>query len=130
MQKKQKTSASSLQPISKNKKVSNAKSVNEQAVPGKIYSIRLTGQYKRSSKRCRKRGCNESLLAKVVDILARGGQLPPKFLKHPLGGMYKGCWECHISDNWLLVWMQDDIRRVIILTDIGTHSELFDKKRR
>ena len=66
----------------------------------------------------------------MVDILAGGGQLPLKFLKHPLAGMYKGCWECHISDDWLLIWEQDNVRRVINLVDVGTHSELFDKNRR
>ena len=124
------TLVKTLRSNTKNEKVGNPHIVNQQLESAQKYSIRQTGQYKRSAKRCKKRGYNERQLAKVVDILAGGGQLPLKLLKHPLGGMYKGCWECHISDNWLLVWKQDDVRRVIILVNVGTHSELFDKNRR
>lgn len=124
MKKKEKVSVELLQTASKNQKVSNQQPVSE-----KKFSLRLTGQYKRSLKRCRKRGCNERV-EKVVDILAGGGQLPVKFLMHPLGGMYKGCWECHVSDDLLLVWKQDEVGRVITLIDIDSHSALFDKNRR
>ena len=130
MKRKEKTSASSLQPISKKQKMSNAQSGNQQVMLSKLYSICLTGQYKCSLKRCIKRGCDERLLAKVIDILTGGGQLPLKFLKHPLGGMYKGCWECHVSCDLLLVWRQDEEERVITLIALCTHSELFDKQRR
>ena len=125
MKQKEKTSKELLQASCKNQKEGN-----QQSMPSKKYSLQLTGQFKHSSRLCKKRGCNERQLAKVVDILAGGGQLPLKFLKHPLSGMYNGCWECHISGDWLLVWKQDDVRRVIILVNIGTHSELFDKNRR
>ena len=130
MKQKEKTSVSSLHTISKNPKVSNAQSANQQPVPDKICSVRETGQYKRSLRRCRKRGCSESNLSKVIDILAGSGQLPPKDLKHSLGGLYKGCWECHITDDCLLIWKEFDNGKEIILIDIGRHSELFDKQRR
>lgn len=130
MKQKGKISASSLQTTSKNQKVSNAQSANQQAMSGKMYSIRLSGQYKRSLRRCRKRGCSENNLSKVIDFLAGSGQLPPKYLKHSLGGKYKGFLECHVADDWLLIWKQYDKKKMIILVDIGRHSELFDKQRR
>lgn len=124
MEQKVKSSASSLQ------KEGNPQDSKQQPVPGKKYSLRLTGKYKRSLRRCRKRGCSESNLSKVIDFLAGSGQLPPKYLKHSLGGLFKNYLECHISDNLLLIWKQDNDRQMITLVDIGTHSELFDKNRR
>jgi len=114
----------------KKEKRVNSHSVNQQLVSAKKYSIRLTGQYKCSAERCRKRGYNEGKLENVVDILAGGGQLPPKFLKHPLHGLFKGSQECHISDDLLLVWRRDVKKRKIILIALGTHCELFNKQRR
>ena len=130
MKKKEKTTASSLQAISKNQKVGNAQSANHQTVPGKIYSVRETGRFKRSLRRCRKRGYSENNLSKVIDFLAGSGQLPQKFLKHSLGGLFNRHLECHLSNDLLLVWEQDNDRQLITLVDIGTHSELFDKNRR
>lgn len=129
MKKKVRTSAEPLRSISKKEKVGKSQSANhQQPVSVKKYSIRQTGQYRRSAKQSIKRGCSEIGLAKVVDLLASGGQLPPEFLKHRLQGKYNGCWECHLSFDWLLIWKQDDKHREITLLALGTHSELFDKK--
>ena len=130
MKQKGKISADSLQTTSRNKKVSNAQSANQQTVPGKIYSVRETSRYKRSSKQYKRRGSCERQLTIVIDILASGGMLPSKYLKHHLGGPYKGCLECHIFNDLLLIWKRDKEKRVIILIALGTHSELFDKDRR
>jgi hypothetical protein len=83
MKKKEKTSARFLQTTSKNQKVGNAQSANQQALPSKMYSIRLLGQYKRSSKRCIRRGCNGRYLEIVNDILDSGGTLTPKYFIYP-----------------------------------------------
>ena len=39
-----------------------------------------------------------------------------------LKGQYKGCMECHIGNDFLLIWIDGDI---IDLVRIGSHSELF-----
>lgn len=66
-------------------------------------------------------------LDKVLRILVEGNTLPIEYKPHALKGNYKGCLECHIEDDFLLVWMDDDI---IELLRLGSHSELFDKKRK
>lgn len=127
MKKKVRTSAEPLRSISKKEKVGKSQSVNQKLESGKKYYIRQSGQFKRSEKLSIKRGYSENDLAKVIELLAGGGQLPAEFLKHPIQGKYKGCWECHLSFDWLLIWKQDDKHREITLLDLGTHSELFDK---
>ena len=70
------------------------------------YNLRYTGEFKRSLKRCLKRGYDEQLLTDVLTILATEGHLPEKYNPHILHGQYEGYWECHITSNWLLVWDQ------------------------
>jgi len=64
------------------------------------------------------------LLDEVVTRLVTSGVLPQKNKPHKLTGSYKGFWECHIQPNWLLIWEQDDIIRLITLTRTGTHGDL------
>lgn len=48
--------------------------------------------------------------------------IPALHKPHFLKGNYKGCMECHIEDDYLLIWVEGDI---IDLVRIGSHSELF-----
>ena len=91
------------------------------------YTLRYSGQFKRSYKLCKKRGYDMSQLETVLRLLAETGTLPPKYKPHILSGRnWAGYWECHIEPNWLLVWDQNDTELVLLLLDTGTHSDLFD----
>ncbi len=90
-----------------------------------MYSLNYTGQFKRSLKKCVKRGLNIQFLTDTLDILQATGKLPESYKAHKLTGNYKGCWECHISPDWLLVWQQNDEELILIMVDTGTHSDLF-----
>jgi mRNA interferase YafQ len=68
---------------------------------------------------------NKELLLKVVKLLVEKGELPSKNKTHKLIGNYKGFYECHIQADWLLIWKQDDIIKLISLQRTGTHSDLF-----
>lgn len=89
------------------------------------YRLKRTGQFKKSFKLAVKRGKNPQLLFQAIEILVNEGQLPPKYLPHVLKGTYDGIWECHIEPDWLLLWQQNDQDLLLILTDTGTHSDLF-----
>ncbi len=90
-----------------------------------MYSIEYTNQFKKSLKRCVKRGLDVSLLVTAVNILQEKGSLPASYCPHKLKGRYTGCWECHIEPDWLMVWRQDDKVLELIFVDTGTHSDLF-----
>jgi mRNA interferase YafQ len=63
-------------------------------------------------------------LFKVLDMLIEGVEIPESYEPHKLIGQYKGCMECHIEGDFLLIWL--DINSDIIeIIRIGTHSELF-----
>ena len=90
-----------------------------------MYEVIYTGQFKKSLKRCVRRGLDVQAFATVLDILQEKGKLPPEYHLHKLTAKYRGCWECHIQPNWLLIWEQDDYQLRLILVDTGTHSDLF-----
>ena len=89
------------------------------------YKIEATSRFKKDFKTVKKRGYDLRLLAEVVDLLAKGEPLPEKYLDHPLKGSYKGCRECHITPDWLLVYEKFEDTLFLYLTRTGTHSDLF-----
>lgn len=92
-----------------------------------MYEIETTPNFERNLERCAKRGMNLQLLFDAVKILSEKGTLPAKYRPHKLKGKYKGLYECHIQDDWLLVWKKIKNKMVLIMTNTGTHAELFKK---
>lgn len=89
------------------------------------YQIVQTRQFKKDLKLMIKRGYNINLLGTVVDTLASGRELPVKYKDHELLGNYKGCRECHITSDWLLIYEVDGDELFLYLTRTGSHSDLF-----
>lgn len=90
-----------------------------------MYEVIYTGQFKKSLKQCVRRGLDVNIFKTVLDILQEKGKLPAEYRPHKLTGKYKGCWECHMQPDWLLIWEQEDLQLRLILVDTGTHSDLF-----
>lgn len=89
------------------------------------YRISQTGAFKKDLKTAIKRGYNIDLLGAVVDTLADGVELPENYKDHNLNGNYKGCRECHITPDWLLIYEISNNELILYLTRTGTHSDLF-----
>ena len=81
-------------------------------------------QYKKDYKRFRNNPSKMKALAKIIDLLANEQPIPAQYNPHLLHGDYKGCLECHVQGDFLLVWF-DEARDVIELVRLGSHSELF-----
>lgn len=64
-------------------------------------------------------------LYEVLQVLSSGEQLAPQYRPHMLSGEYKGCMECHVGNDFLLIWIDSD---AIYVERVGTHSELFKSK--
>lgn len=89
------------------------------------YRIVQTTAFKKDLKSAIKRGYNMDLMGIIVDTLAAGEPLPEKYRDHNLTGNYKGCRECHITPDWLLIYEISDGEIILYLTRTGTHSDLF-----
>ena len=90
-----------------------------------IYKIETSTKFKKDYKLAKKRGYDLSLLETVLTFLANGKVLPSQYKDHSLTGNYKGCRECHITPDWLLVYEIADNELILYLTTTGTHSDLF-----
>ena len=89
------------------------------------YRIAYSSTYKRSYKLAKKRGLPMNELNDVVLKLAEGCKLPARYHDHQLTGDFKGCRECHIQPDWLLVYRIQERLEILNLIDTGTHSDLF-----
>jgi mRNA interferase YafQ len=95
------------------------------------YTLEVTNQFKKNFILCVERGKNKQLLMDAVKILLQSGVLPAEYKSHPLKG-YKlknneKIMECHLQSDWLMVWIQSDTRLTILLTDTGSHSDIFNR---
>lgn len=66
------------------------------------------------------------MLHEVLNMLVNDIELPSKYKAHELSGDYKNCMECHIGNDFLLIWI-DSENDVIEVLRLGSHSELFRK---
>ncbi len=91
------------------------------------YEVKFSNQFKRDLKRAKKQHRPIEEMFKVIDILANGNKLGPKYRDHALMGNYKNARECHIQPDWLLVYEYIENVLVLSLNRLGTHSELFKR---
>lgn len=90
------------------------------------YRIRFVNSFRKDFRLAVKRGCDISKLETVVDMIASGEKLPREYRDHELKGKgYKGCRECRIEPDWLLVYRIMEKELILELLYTGTHSDLF-----
>lgn len=91
--------------------------------------IRKTSQFKKDFKRFAKDVEKVKTLMSIVEKLERGEFIPDEFNPHPLKGEWKNYMECHIDDDYLLIWF-DKEESIVRLVRLGSHSELFGKRKK
>lgn len=93
------------------------------------YEVIFTNQFKKDLKLAKKQGKTLSKLLTVIELLANGETLDMKYRDHALTGDYSGTRECHIEPDWLLVYEIRNNVLILVLYRLGSHSELFKKRR-
>jgi mRNA interferase YafQ len=89
------------------------------------YAIIQTTRYKKELKKVLKRGHDVNLIKAIVLKLANGVPLEVKHRDHALSGSFAGFRECHITPDWLLVYLIENDIMTLTLTRTGSHSDLF-----
>ena len=89
------------------------------------YEIIYTNQFKRDLKKAKKQNKNLDRLFEVVEKLANGEIFEAQYRDHALTGNYKDSRECHIEPDWLLIYEIKNETLVLLLSRVGSHSELF-----
>ena len=79
-----------------------------------MLKIVSSNRFKKDLKLALRRGYKIELLKEVVNKLAAGIVLEPKYKDHELAGDFKGLRECHITPDWLLIYqvIEDELGSV------------------
>ena len=89
------------------------------------YEIRFTTQFKKDIKLAKKQGKDIDKLFDLAERLANDEKLEEKYRDHELAGNFKGCRECYIEPDWLLIYEKFGDVLVLMLNRVGSHSDLF-----
>ena len=91
-----------------------------------MYTPFPTKQYQKAFKKLKHSGkFNETELNSVINKLSSGEKLDQAYQDHGLQGEYEGFRECHIRGDILLIYKFEKQKLVLMLINIGNHSELF-----
>ena len=93
-----------------------------------MYRIRKTKSFDKSFRRIKRSGLKESVsneIGFVIDVIASGRILAERYHDHNLTGEYAGYCECHIKPDLLLIYKIEKDNLILVLVDIGSHSQLF-----
>ncbi len=94
-----------------------------------MYTVRRSKQFEQSFKKLQYSGTKNSIkkeIATVIDILIAGKLFPEKYKDHKLIGEFKDYRECHARPDLLLIYQILDDELVLVLINIGSHSELYN----
>ena len=86
--------------------------------------LRYSTKAKKDLKKYRNDPRKMQKLYEVLKMLVHDIKIPAAFFPHKLIGEYKGCMECHIEGDFLLIWI-DENHEIIEIIRLGSHSELF-----
>lgn len=84
-----------------------------------------TTQFERDKKKALKQKKDFTTLTKVMKKLIEEQPLDAKYCDHPLKGDWKGFRDCHVENDWVLIYKVDKKEQKIVFARLGTHSELF-----
>ena len=89
-------------------------------------TLRFSSQYKKDAKRYRNQPKKMEKVAEILRMLKEEIPIPKEYKPHMLKGELKGCMECHVEDDFLLIWIDETTNQIGVLR-LGSHSELFKK---
>jgi mRNA interferase YafQ len=92
--------------------------------PANPLSIEALPSFERDLRRLEKNKADKSKLLIVISDLAHNKVLAPKHKDHQLKGKLKKIRECHIEDDWLLMYKKDKKRLILLLIRTGTHDNI------
>jgi len=84
-----------------------------------------TKSFKKQFRLMKKRGMNLDKLIEVMDMIINEHPLPPERNNHPLHGSWEGSFDCHIQNDWVLIYKPNHETHTVTFHRTGSHSDLF-----
>ena len=87
-----------------------------------MLGFRFTNQFKKDLKTAERRRLELEQLFDIVALIIWEEPLPERCREHRLSGNFEGFTECHIKNDWVLIYYfcEDGV----VFTRTGTHSDL------
>ena len=89
------------------------------------YKIASTKSFDKDTERMRRRGYDLTVLEDIVQQLAQDKPLSARHRDHQLKGRWQNYRECHITPDWLLIYLKENEQIILVLQRTGIHSDLF-----
>ena len=91
-----------------------------------MLKINTIAQFRKDIKKAKRQGRNLDDLRTVVDFLQKEIELPPQYRDHPLRktNRFNECRDCHIQNDWVLIYRVNKEKNELDLVRLGTHSEV------
>jgi mRNA interferase YafQ len=89
-----------------------------------LRSIYSTNKFKKDYQRMAKRQADIEELNMVIEMLANDIPLDQKYNDHPLKGMQDSTRDCHIQNDWILIYEKNG-KTELHLIRTGSHADLF-----
>lgn len=83
-----------------------------------------SSRFKKDYRLAKKRNMKIELLDEIINCLAEDKPLPYNSKDHALTGNWAGFRECHIKDDWILVYQLSNGSLILTLMATGKHSEV------
>jgi mRNA interferase YafQ len=83
-----------------------------------------TTRFERDVERMRRRGADMMRFKAVIEALCSRRPMPTELRDHALSGEWKGCRDCHVSSDWVVIY--ERAGSTLILYRTGTHADLFE----
>lgn len=93
------------------------------------YKIKFSKEFKKSLKKVKKQGKDIDKLFNIICKLSNGEVLEKKHQDHALYNdkKFKGCRDCHIEPDWVLIYKYLESEIVLLLVNTGSHSDVLNK---
>jgi mRNA interferase YafQ len=90
-----------------------------------VRTTAISGRFRKEVRRAERRGKDLAKLQQVIELLCRGQTLPTRYRDHALIGNFKGCRDCHLEPDWLLIYRLSKDGSMVCLERTGSHADLF-----
>ena len=89
-----------------------------------MWELYYSTRFKKDLKRYQNQPLKIIALKTVLQQLRDNGSVDASYKPHMLTGEFKDCMECHVQNDFLLIWI-DEANHQIKLVRLGSHSDLF-----
>lgn len=91
--------------------------------------LKISNQYKKDLRKVLKSGLRlksrKNIIGNIIDNLLSREKLEAKYKDHALTGQWNGYKDCHIEPDLIMIYFIDTDNKILEMSRIGSHSELF-----